>query len=254
MMKTVINKAFDCLGLFWNLIPGQVRIQLITALLVIESRHWSASTGLKNMFAVEDKVNWIINERAMKYGHGVHPKHRLTKYYDYFISKIENGQSVVDVGCSRGEVALQVAEAKPNSMVTGIDIEENKIKDARNKPHPKNLEFLCADATLGIGENSCDVMIVSNILEHIHERTNFLQKLLSATNAKIILLRVPLFEREWQMPMRRELEVNYYSDSDHKIEHTLEEFVSEVEQAGIELAEVVTLWGEIWATGHVKSQ
>lgn len=253
-MKKIINKAFDTIGIVWNLIPQQFRIQIITAILIIESRHWSSAKGLKNMFAIEDKVNWIINERAMRYGNGIHPKHRLTKYFDYFTAKIENGQSVVDIGCSRGEVALKIAEARPDSSVLGVDIEEYKIKEACSNPHPENLKFLCTDATQGIDGHCWDVMIVSNVLEHIDERVKFLQDLISTTNAQTVLLRVPLFQREWQMPLRKELQVNYFSDADHKIEHTIEEFVSEVEQAGIELIELETLWGEIWAVGHVSPQ
>jgi 2-polyprenyl-3-methyl-5-hydroxy-6-metoxy-1,4-benzoquinol methylase len=254
MIKNILNRILDSVGFIWNLLPQRLRIQFITVLLIIESRHWSAASGMRNMFAVEDKLNWIINERAMNYGNGIHPKHRLTKYFEYFLSKIELGDSVIDIGCSRGEVAKKIAEARPESNILGVDIEEYKILEASTNANLKNLKFLCADATKNIDENPFDVMIVSNVLEHINERTKFLKNLIRTTQAKKVLLRVPLFQREWQMPMRQELGINYFSDPDHEIEHTIEEFVTEVEQAGIKLEEVETLWGEIWAVGYVTQK
>jgi hypothetical protein len=42
--------------------------------------------------------------------------------------------------------------------------------------------------------------------------------------------------------------VYYYSDDDHKIEHTRAEFRAEVQKAGLEVDELLTLWGEIWSS------
>jgi len=66
------------------------------------------------------------------------------------------------------------------------------------------------------------------------------------------LIRVPLFERDWQMPLRKELKINYYSDYDHKIEHTLQEFNNEVKMSGLQIKEIKTIWGEIWANCQIK--
>jgi len=88
---------------------------------------------------------------------------------------------------------------------------------------------------------------MSNVLEHVSNRVNFLSKLKEITLAKRFLIRVPLFERDWQLPLRRELGINYYSDDDHKIEHRLEEFQAEIKASGLYAAETLTLWGEIWA-------
>ena len=41
---------------------------------------------------------------------------------------------------------------------------------------------------------------------------------------------MPAFERSWEVPMRERLSINYFSDNDHKIEHTLEEFLKEINQ------------------------
>jgi hypothetical protein len=92
-----------------------------------------------------------------------------------------------------------------------------------------------------------DVIVLSNVLEHVADRVSFLRGLQSASQAPRMLVRVPLFERDWQMPLRRELGVNYFSDDDHKIEHRLEEFHAELASANFHAVEIMTLWGEIWA-------
>ena len=56
------------------------------------------------------------------------------------------------------------------------------------------------------------------------------------------------------MPLRRELGVNYYSDPDHKIEHTIAEFEAEMADAGLAVSELLTPWGEIWATCETRPQ
>jgi hypothetical protein len=91
------------------------------------------------------------------------------------------------------------------------------------------------------------VVVLSNVLEHIKDRVGLLKALMATTMARRFLIRVPLFERDWKLAMRRELGVNYYSDPDHKIEPRESEFRSEMAQAGLAVDELITPWGEIWA-------
>ena len=251
-MKSFLNLIFDLLGFTWNLVPRVLRTNFLTVLLIIESRNRDSKNGLINLLLLEDKLNWILNERAMKYGSGKHPKHGLIKYSTYFSSNIEDGERVADIGCSRGEVCREIAQQRKKCFLIGVDIDEEKITDAKNIKNPDNLEFICADATRPEFGKNFDVLIVSNVLEHIEERVTFLKNLMHHTGAKKILLRVPLFERDWKLGLRKELNINYYSDDDHKIEHTLQEFSDEVYQAGITIFDIKTLWGEIWAVGRVN--
>ena len=95
--------------------------------------------------------------------------------------------------------------------------------------------------------NNSDVVILSNILEHIKERTSFLRMIVKKSEAKTFLIRVPLFERDWQLALRKELGIYYFSDLDHEIEHTTSEFKKEVNEANLKIKEIYTIWGEIWA-------
>ena len=48
------------------------------------------------------------------------------------------------------------------------------------------------------------------------------------------------------MAMRKELGIYYFSDNDHKIEHTIEELEEELKIVGFKIKERITMWGEIW--------
>ena len=52
--------------------------------------------------------------------------------------------------------------------------------------------------------------------------------------------------------MRKNLGVNYFQDSDHKIEHSMQEFEGEMNLAGLTITKISTLWGEIWAVCEVS--
>ena len=52
--------------------------------------------------------------------------------------------------------------------------------------------------------------------------------------------------------MRKELGINYYSDNDHKIEHTLNQFRKEMAVSKVQIDKLHTIWGEIWAVCKVK--
>jgi hypothetical protein len=67
------------------------------------------------------------------------------------------------------------------------------------------------------------------------------------TGAQRVLVRVPLFERDWRVPLKRELGVEFRLDPTHRIEYTHEEFDGEMAAAGLVVEERQVRWGEIWA-------
>jgi hypothetical protein len=95
-------------------------------------------------------------------------------------------------------------------------------------------------------------VVLSNVLEHIEHRVDFLHGLVAAASPRQILIRVPLFERDWKIAMRAQLGIGYFSDPTHYIEHTIEEFAAEIDAAGLEITEKLTAWGEIWAVCRPK--
>jgi len=245
-VKKKILFVISLLSKIWLLIPSKIRVYLFTFFYLLESRNKDSANGLKNLFKLKDKLEWVINERALSYGKNIHPKHKLTRYHYFFIERINNGETVMDVGCGYGAVARSIAKSKKLSTVYGIDVDPKKINQAISYEKLDNLFFIKADAEK-ILDYKADVVVLSNVLEHIISRKEFLKNIRKSTNAKKFLIRVPMFERDWQIPLRKELQINYFSDDDHKIEHTIEEFKKEVETCDFVITYITTIWGEIWA-------
>ena len=251
-MKNIILEIFNLISKLWLIIPQKLRVFVFIFFLILESRDEDPKNGLKRIFKIKDKIEWIINERALKAGNGIHLKHRLTKYHSFFIDNIKNGEKIIDIGCGYGAVARSIALAKNKSLIIGIDINEENIYQAKNFKNPQNLSFYLKDANTNKSKIKADVIVLSNVLEHIEERIIFLSNIRNFTDAYKILIRVPLFERDWQIPLRKELNIDYFSDKDHKIEHTLDEFEKELSLAKIKIDTVITKWGEIWASCYYE--
>ena len=250
MIKKYLLLSANFISFFWRLIPFKVREFFFTAFFIIESRGSNSKSGLIRTFKIKDKLEWIINERAINYGKGIHPKHRVTPYHDFFIDRILDGDIVLDVGCGIGIVAIDIAKQRPKCKIIGVDINKKSIAFAnkiQESSSIKNINFIAGDIN-DQKQIKCDVVIFSNILEHISKRNVFLENVINKTSAKLFLIRVPLFERDWQVAFRKEIGSYYYSDQDHKIEHSIMEFKNEMSLSKLKIKELFTIWGEIWAS------
>lgn len=250
-MKTFILSVVRAISWPYRLLPARLRRGAIFGLFVLEGRAGDPRAGLRNLFAIWDKLDLAISERAMALGNGEHPKHRLTDYHKFFTQRLDSAARVLDIGCGYGAVASSIAADAPNRQVTGIDIDARNIANARTTHELPNLEFVEADATRSLPTGPWDAVILSNILEHIDHRIDFLRAIVRHAAPQQVLIRVPLFERHWHLPLRAELGVSYVSDPDHKVEHRLAEFREEATAAGLEIVELQTLWGEIWSACKV---
>ena len=246
--KKLILKIAKIFSYIWLLIPSNIRRFIFTSFFILESRGKNPTISIKNLFLIKDKLDWIINERALKHGDGIHPKHQLTNYHQFFIDRIINGENVLDVGCGNGSVAISIAKRLSKSFITGIDISKKNIDFAKQKQKEsnlKNLNFINGDIH-DYTEIGSDVVILSNVLEHIEDRVLFLKNVQRLSGAKTFLVRVPYFKRDWQIAFRKKLGIYYFSDNDHKVEHTLEELEKELGEANLIMKETITDWGEIW--------
>ena len=92
-------------------------IQIISSV-----QHYLPSKSLLIFLLILD--NWLYylqGQTAIAYGNGLHPKHRLTGYHDFFTNRIQPEERVLDVGCGIGYLAFDVAE-KTGAFVLGVDI------------------------------------------------------------------------------------------------------------------------------------
>lgn len=189
--------------------------------------------------------NWTLNQLgiwSVINNNGIHPKHHLINYHEFFIKNINTQDCVLDIGCGNGFVAYQVA--RKAKKVTAIDINSTAIADAQKKFAKANLEFITGNALNWQFSEKFDVIILSNVLEHIEQRIEFLQKIKPL--APKIIIRVPMINRDWLTLYKKQMGHSYLLDNTHFIEYTLESFSSEIRQAGFSLQDYSIQFGEIW--------
>ena len=187
-----------------------------------------------------------VDRGAIDYDDGVHAKHRLTRYHDFFVERIRAGERVLDVGCHKGELAHDIAK-RTGATVIGLDLSPWALQFARTRfAHPR-VTYVEGDALTYEPDDPVDVVVLSNVLEHIDRRVEFLRGLRERMGATRLLVRVPVLERDWTVPLRRELGLPHFSDPDHEVEYDPELLGREVGAAGWELHEPRLVWGEIWA-------
>lgn len=211
-------------------------------------------TLLKELLEFDNFLYSKISSVAVEYGGGKHPKHRVTKYHDFFVDNVGEHDSVIDLGSGLGDVTYDVA-CKTDGDVVGIELNSRNVLESRRRYSRKNLSFLHGDMCKDIVnlKRVFDVVMMSNVLEHMGDRVNLLKKIIEIIVPFKILLRIPYFEREWMVPVKKELGVDYFLDSTHKIEYTYEEFYTEMKEAGLKVLELKANWGEIWAVCITKS-
>ncbi len=184
-------------------------------------------------------ISWLV---TIAEG-GIHPKHRLTNYHQFFIDNIDDGDTVLDIGCGNGFLTSDIA--KKARSVTAIDLSERNIEIARRDFSRDNIEYICGDVTEFNFKKDYNVITLSNLLEHIENRHDFLTRIRGL--AARFLIRVPMINRDWLTYYKRESGIEYRLDATHKIEYTLESFAQELAEAGMKIEKASLQFGEIWA-------
>ena len=180
---------------------------------------------------------------AILYDEGVHAKHRLTGYHDFFVERIHR-ERVLDVGCGKGELAYDIAE-RTGSTVLAIDSSPWMLEFARKRfAHPR-VTYVEANALDYKPDAPVQVAVLSNVLEHIGPRVELLAALRAAGTERL-LIRVPLLNRDWTVPLREELGLPHFSDREHEVEYDEQLLRGELTAAGWEMSDPSFVWGEIW--------
>ena len=104
---------------------------------------------------------------------------------------------------------------------------------AKELHNRKNIKYIIGDATTYQFEEKFDCIILSNVLEHIKNRKDFLKRIKHL--AKYFLIRVPMINRSWLPLYIKRLGYEYRLSPDHYIEYTIESFKKEMETSGLSL-------------------
>lgn len=185
----------------------------------------------------------LVSFLAIKYEGGLHPKHRLMGYHEFFYKNISKEDTVLDIGCGNGALAKDVAGHCKS--IVGIDIDAGLIEKAKAKNNAPNLEYRVGDVTKDLTNEKFDVIVMSNVLEHIDDRVNFLKSIRGLANK--YLFRVPMIDREWVTLYKKEMGLDYRLDTTHFTEFTFSQFEDEFRQAGFRIDSHTVQFGEIWA-------
>lgn len=215
----------------------------------IPLKYYSLLANPKNaltfMFAIHKRLLTLISDRASDYEGGVHPKHRLMQYHLFFTKKLSKNERVLDIGSGRGYLANEMA--KSGASVTGIELSKKNV-DISNKLYKhENLKFVLGDAWKDLSSDEFDTVVMSNVLEHIDDRIGFIKMVQSKVKAKRWLIRVPCFDRDWIVPLSKELGLDSRLDETHFTEFTVLSFKNEMQMAGLRPISIEVIWGEIWS-------
>lgn len=204
--------------------------------------------AVRELLVTYDDVYRAVDLAAIAYEDGVHPKHRLTRYHDFFVERVRPGERVLDIGSGKGELAHDLV-ARAGAVVVGVDHDPSHLDFARSRYAGDNLEFRSGDVLEALPEGHFDVVVLSNVLEHLGPRVDFLRRLAGSATPRAILVRVPLYERDWTVPLKAEVGLPSYWDADHETEYDEASFRNELAEAGLDVPELLVRWGEIWAVG-----
>jgi ubiquinone/menaquinone biosynthesis C-methylase UbiE len=202
--------------------------------------------ALSFLFRLDARLYVLEGTKATEYGGGLHTKHRHTRYHEFSIAWVRSGERVLDVGCGNGAVAYDLVK-RSGAEVVGIGRSPNNINQAQDRYQHQKLHFMIGDALKELPNERFDLVILSNILEHLRQRPAFLKRIQKMIYSRRFLVCVPLFERDWRVPLKQERGVEWQLDPTHEIEYTLESFSKEMEAAQFKVTYQEVRWGEIWA-------
>lgn len=227
-------------------LPTSAYEALTTRLITKRAEGLSPEESVRFLLRLDTAQYPIQSQAAIRYNQGSHPKHRLTQYHDFFVEHVKKGERVLDIGCGQGDVDFDLV-TKSGASVDGIDLSAENIAKAQKRYSHPNLSFRVADALTLHVDRPYDTIILSNVLEHIRERVPFLRRINAQVKPRRFLIRVPMFDRDWRVALKREVGVEERLDEDHKIEFTAAIFANEMQQAGLTITFLEVRWGEIWA-------
>jgi 2-polyprenyl-3-methyl-5-hydroxy-6-metoxy-1,4-benzoquinol methylase len=192
-----------------------------------------------------ERIDWL----AIELDGGIHAKHRLIRYHDFFVGNVHAGERILDIGCGKGELAHDLA-TRGGARVTGIDFNPTVLEFARSRFGVDGLTFVQADALTWEPDHDYDVVVLSNVLEHIAPRVELLRRLSEKTGASRVLILVPSRERDWLVPLREELGLAHFSDPTHETEYTVDQLRRELGDSGLEMINLEQRWGELWTVAR----
>lgn len=183
-----------------------------------------------------------VGVRFVKYTgksrHFIHPKHLVSApWHDWYVEYLSPVAVVLDVGCGNGAHTLRAA---PHcKRVFGFDRDSGQLRVAReelSRLGRSNAHLFAWDvaAPFPFPDGHFDVVLFLDVIEHLGPRVAVLREIRRVLkDGGRLLVSGPNCETSWRRRLRR-AGLFAYSDPDHKIEYTREEFLAELRAGGFE--------------------
>jgi SAM-dependent methyltransferase len=173
-----------------------------------------------------------------KRAYAIHPKHLVEQpWHDWYLPWLSPRDRVLDVGCSNGGHLVRAAPRcraivgfdrdLPQLRIAAREIRERGLADAR---------VFAWDITgpFPFPDRAFDAALFLDVIEHLEPRVAVLREIHRVLRDDgRLLVSAPNRETRWRRRLR-DAGCFAYSDPDHKIEYSREEFLGELARGGFE--------------------
>ncbi len=233
------------ISIFFQIIPNNKFFKIIRGLIISKLLKMDSKEKMKELLVFDNFLKNELAKSGVEYGSGTHIKHKITDYHSFFLNNINKNESVLDIGCGNAALTLSIFKKK-KVRITGIEVDRKNFLSAKERVKNTKINLINADASSHKFDESYDVVILSNVLEHIRNRVSLLRRIKKEIKPKRVLLRVPVFKRDWTVLQKKRMGVEWRLDTTHFIEYTEEEFYNEIKKTGLKIKFIKFIWSEIW--------
>ena len=198
---------------------------------------------LKNLDKASSSLSMRLVKLTGKNRAHVHPKHLISNPV-WYERLLKPSDVALDVGCNLAQQAIKVSGNVKKIYGYEINIELIKMakKEIRRRKI-KNIELNYGDANakLPFKSNYFDVVVCSDVLEHLYNR-NFaiseISRVLKPGGRLFLVTDNP--DTSWKK-LQKSHGLFYYADADHKYEYPKKEIISKLTSAKFKIKSVKTV-------------
>jgi len=170
--------------------------------------------------------------------YAIHPKHLVDHpWHDWYLPYLSSSDRVLDVGCANGAHLSRAATRCRAIVGFDYDLAQLPIAARTIREHGlANARVFAWDITgvFPFPSRSFDAALFLDVIEHLVPRLDVLREIHRVlTDDGRLLVSGPNRETRWRQTLR-DAGLFSYSDPDHKVEYTREEFLAELAAAGFE--------------------